>query len=58
MRTFVIILSVMGLLLTIAPAFLHFYGKISWILHAHLMFAGMIVWFVCAPVWYFGKKRA
>ena len=58
MRTIAIILAVTGLLMTVAPSFLHFYGKISWTLHAHLMFVGMIIWFVCAPVWYFRKKKA
>jgi hypothetical protein len=58
MKTVAIILSVIGLLLTITPSFLHFFGQITWARHAQLMFAGMIVWFVFAPIWYFRKKKA
>ncbi len=55
MKIVAIILSSVGLLLTLAPAFLHFFGQISWNTHAQLMFAGMILWFVFAPIWYFKK---
>jgi hypothetical protein len=55
MKITAILLSSIGLLLTLVPAFLHFFGQISWNTHAQLMFAGMILWFVFAPIWYFKK---
>jgi len=55
MKIFVMLLSLLGLLLTVVPAFLHFFSQISWNTHAQLMFAGMILWFVFAPIWYFKK---
>lgn len=51
MRRAAIPLSLLGLLLTIAPALLVFAGKIRWQLHADLMLAGMILWFFTAPFW-------
>lgn len=45
------ILSLAGLVLTVLPALLVFYGIIGWRANAQLMFAGMVLWFVFAPLW-------
>jgi hypothetical protein len=55
MKPMLVILSFLGLALTIIPAFLVFGGIITWNTHATLMLAGMILWFVTAPFW-LGKK--
>jgi hypothetical protein len=44
-------LSLLGLLLTVLPAFLVFAGRIEWNTHANLMLIGMILWFGSAPFW-------
>ena len=51
MKTILKIISFSGLVLTVIPAFMHFYSEITWDTHADLMLAGMIVWFLTAPVW-------
>ncbi len=51
MRAAVVILSILGLVLIVAPSVFVFYGVLSWKIHAQLMFAGMLLWFVFAPVW-------
>ena len=56
MKTILIVLSVLGLILTIALAFLVFAGTIPWTAHSHLMAAGMVLWFGTAPFW-LGKKE-
>ncbi|MCE5250461.1 hypothetical protein LLG96_09610 [bacterium] len=43
--------SAVGLCLTVIPAFLVWYGAISWVLHVQMMFAGMVMWFGTAPFW-------
>jgi len=55
MRTVTIILSYVGLGLTVIPSFFVFAGKISWNAHAQLMMAGTLLWFATAPFWI--KKR-
>jgi hypothetical protein len=50
-------LSLLGLALTILPAFLVFLNLLSWSLHSDLMTVGMIVWFVSAPVWMRSSRR-
>ncbi len=57
MKTILIVLSVLGLILTIAPAFLVFAGTIPWTAHSHLMATGMVLWFGTAPFW-LGKKES
>jgi hypothetical protein len=57
MKAALIILSFLGLALTLFPSFLVFTGTITWTAHTHLMFAGMVIWFVTAPFW-LGKKHA
>lgn len=51
MKTILIILSFLGLALTVIPAFFVFFGAIAWNTHANLMFAGMVLWFISAPFW-------
>lgn len=45
------VLSLLGLLLTLLPAILYFYGMLSADMHKLLMAAGMFLWFLSAPVW-------
>ena len=58
MRRFSLIFSLIGLVLTIIPAFFVFYGSITWKLHTQFMFAGMVIWFVFAPMWMNKEKKA
>ena len=51
MKNLLKLVSAVGLVLTIVPAFLVFSGSITWDGHANLMLAGMILWFVTAPFW-------
>jgi len=55
MRVLFVILSLLGLCLTVVPAFFVFYGLLEWRVHTQLMFVGMILWFVSAPLWMKGK---
>lgn len=57
MKAALIILSFLGLGLTVIPSFLVFTGTINWNAHANLMFAGMVLWFTTAPFW-MGKKQS
>lgn len=56
LRIIYIILSMIGLGLTVIPAFLVFGGVITLHEHKQLMFAGTVLWFITAPLW-MGKKR-
>jgi len=56
LRTVYIILSMIGLGLTVIPSFLVFNGVISLHTHKQLMFAGTVLWFITAPLWV-GKKN-
>jgi hypothetical protein len=51
MKTVLKIVSYVGLVLTVVPAFAVMAGAISWETHALLMFIGMVVWFCSAPFW-------
>lgn len=51
MKIVLMILSFIGLGLTVVPAFLVFAGTIEWETHANLMMAGTILWFITAPFW-------
>ncbi len=55
LRNLLIILSVLGLVLTVGPSFLVFSGKISLYMDKVLMFIGTVLWFTLAPFW-IGKK--
>lgn len=50
------LLSVIGLGLTVVPAFLVFYGVIVWETHARLMLLGAVLWFATAPLWMGGTR--
>lgn len=56
MKTLLIILSVAGLLLTLIPSFLLWYGTISWEQLNLYMAGGMVLWFATATFW-LGRKR-
>ncbi len=51
------IISWLGLLLTIAPAFLHFAGTIEFEQHKWLTLLGTILYLSTAPFW-MNKKKA
>ncbi len=56
MMTLLKILSLIGLLLTIVPAFLVFAGTLTLQAHYTLMLIGTVLWFVAAPFWMLKKK--
>lgn len=49
MQTFARLASLLGLALTVVPAFLVFAGTLSWGTHATLMLVGTVLWFASAP---------
>ena len=51
MKALLKILSLIGLLLTLVPSFLVFYGVIDKQTHFTLMGVGVVVWFISAPFW-------
>ncbi len=51
MKTLFVVLSMVGLLLTVVPAFLVFGGTLTWETHATLMAVGTLLWFATAPLW-------
>jgi hypothetical protein len=51
MRSWLRVVSFIGLGLTVVPAFLVFAGSMAWTTHARLMMAGTVVWFATAPFW-------
>lgn len=51
------LISVLGLALTVVPAFLVFAGVIVWQTHAQLMLLGAVLWFASAPFWMRGAQR-
>lgn len=51
MKTLTKLISVIGLGLTIVPAFLVFFQKITLQRHYNLMLIGTILWFISAPFW-------
>ena len=56
MMTLLKIISLIGLLLTIVPAFLVFSGNLQIEQHYTLMLIGTLVWFASAPFWMLKKK--
>jgi len=50
--------SLVGLGLTVVPAFLVFAGTISWDAHATLMLVGALLWFITAPFWMHAEPEA
>ncbi|MGF1638844.1 MAG: hypothetical protein ACFCUU_17345 [Cyclobacteriaceae bacterium] len=57
MNTFLKILSIVALALTIVPSILTFAGHITMETNKILMAIGMVLWFGTAPFW-MGKKEA
>jgi hypothetical protein len=51
MRIVAMVVSFLGLVLTVVPAFLVFGGVVSWGTHATAMLVGVLLWFGSAPVW-------
>ena len=51
MKKLLILLSITGLLLTVVPSFLVFYGILSWKTHSILMVFGFFFYFGSAPFW-------
>ncbi|MEQ8472883.1 MAG: hypothetical protein RIC35_16945 [Marinoscillum sp.] len=51
MKIILKILSLVGLLLTIVPSFMVFYGVIDKPTHFTLMGVGVVLWFATAPFW-------
>lgn len=51
MRPLLKLISIIGLGLTVVPAFLVFTGAIAWKTHAALMLVGTVLWFASAPLW-------
>jgi hypothetical protein len=49
------LVSLLGLVLTVVPAFLVLYGTMEWRTHSHLMLLGLVLWFGTAPLWMKGK---
>ncbi|MEN6454962.1 MAG: hypothetical protein ABFD10_11940 [Prolixibacteraceae bacterium] len=56
MKWLLIILSFIGLALTIVPSVLVFKGVIGMENHFQMMVAGMVIWFVTAPFWMKSKS--
>ena len=50
------IISLVGLLLTIVPAFLVFSGTMAIESHYTLMLIGTVLWFASAPFWMLKRK--
>jgi hypothetical protein len=56
MKTILQLISLAGLLLTIVPPVMFFYGAVSHSLQNLLMLAGALLWFAGASLW-LGKKE-
>lgn len=51
MKKVLVIVSLVGLCLTVIPSFMVMFGKITWESHSNLMILGMILWFCSSPFW-------
>ena len=51
MRIFLIIVSAIGLILTIVPSFFVLAGSMELDMNKNLMFLGTALWFVTVPFW-------
>jgi hypothetical protein len=56
MKGVLVVVSLTGLVLTVAPSFFVLGGSITWGTHASLMLVGMLLWFASAPFWFKGDK--
>jgi len=57
MRVTAIIVSLVGLCLTVLPSFFVLHEQLSWKVHTQLLFVGMILWFISAPFWMRKEKK-
>jgi hypothetical protein len=57
-KSFLKIISYVGLLLTLVPAFLVFFQKIDLSTNKYLMLLGTVLWFGSAPLWMNKSKSA
>ncbi|HLW20276.1 MAG TPA: hypothetical protein VKX33_08135 [Cyclobacteriaceae bacterium] len=57
MKNLIIIISIVGLLLTLVPSFLVFLGLITLETGKTLMLIGTLVWFITAPSWMNKKEE-
>lgn len=51
MRKVLIVISIIGIILTVVPAFLVLTGVLSLEENKNLMLLGTVFWFVSAPYW-------
>jgi high-affinity Fe2+/Pb2+ permease len=51
MKLLLKLISFIGLILTVVPAFLVFAGTIELQMHKNLMLMGTLLWFIPAPFW-------
>jgi hypothetical protein len=58
MKTLLQIISLAGILLTIVPPVLFFFGNISLSVQNTLMIIGAVVWFGSAGFWLGGKVKS
>lgn len=56
-KKLLIILSIIGLILTVVPSILVFTQMITMTLNHQLMVAGMVLWFITAPGWMNKKEE-
>lgn len=57
MKLLLIIVSIIGLGLTIIPSIMILFGDISLDQNKYLMMIGMILWFITAPFWMNKKAK-
>lgn len=58
MSTVLKLISLVGLVLTVGPAFLVFAGSLTWSQHVTLMAIGTVLWFATSPFWMRSDDRA
>ena len=51
MKIILILISILGLVLTVVPSFFVMIQLMTWTLHTQLVFIGMILWFATSPFW-------
>ncbi|MEX0929590.1 MAG: hypothetical protein WD266_12155 [Balneolales bacterium] len=51
MKVILFVVSMLGLVLTVAPSVFVFFQVIDVETHKQLMLAGMLLWFLAAPYW-------
>lgn len=57
MKTFLRIISIIGLILTILPSILVFANIIELATHKNIMLLGTVLWFFTAPIWMYKKEE-